>query len=227
MSRQSSGGEIHMKITGYARTNKGKWLNLFKVAYTDKNGKAKTWEVVSRKPVPKCVTGKFDPPDAVVVVPYHKKKDKMVIIREYRVALNGYEYALPAGLIDDDESVEETSRRELKEETGLDLTRVLKVSPPLNATAGMADENFTMVYCECEGHTSAECNEGTETIETILLSRGEAVELLNDDTATFDVKLWLVLSHFIQDNISCYSACQNNVPKSKFVSEQIDNRYSS
>ncbi|MBW2178044.1 MAG: NUDIX hydrolase [Deltaproteobacteria bacterium] len=187
-----------MKITGYKKITHKKWLNLFEVAYVDKNGQPKTWEVVSRKTTPKCITGDFIPPDAVVIVPFHRTEKKMVIIREYRVALAGFEYSLPAGLIDKEESIETASCRELKEETGLDITEILKISPPLNATAGMTDENFCMVYCQCEGSATADGNEGTETIETILVSPEDAAVLLADTKIRFDVKLWLELSRFAE-----------------------------
>ncbi|MBW1890626.1 MAG: NUDIX hydrolase [Deltaproteobacteria bacterium] len=187
-----------MKITGYKKITHKKWLNLFEVAYVDKNGQPKTWEVVSRKTTPKCITGDFIPPDAVVIVPFHRTEKKMVIIREYRVALAGFEYSLPAGLIDKEESIETASCRELKEETGLDITEILKISPSLNATAGMTDENLCMVYCQCEGSATAAGNKGTETIETILVSPEDAAVLLADTKVRFDVKLWLELSRFAE-----------------------------
>lgn len=186
-----------MDITGYKKVTDKKWLNLFDVRYRDKNGRLRTWEVVSRKSVPKCITRQFDPPDAVVIVPFHRDEQKLVVIREYRVALAGYEYALPAGLIDAGESVASASRRELKEETGLELIEIHKQSPTLYGTAGMTDENFTMVYCDCRGTVSARGNEGIETIETIQVSPSEAALLLKDTKNKFDVKLWLVLSRFV------------------------------
>ena len=189
-----------MEITGYKKVTDKKWLNLFDVQYRDKNGQSKQWEVVSRKAAPKCITGEFDPPDAVVIVPFHRDEKKLVVIREYRVALAGHEYALPAGLIDPGESIETTSQRELKEETGLELVEIHKKSPTLYGTAGMTDENFIMVYCDCEGTVSASGNEGTETIETLLVSPKDARDLLKDAEAKFDVKLWLVLSQFAEDN---------------------------
>ena len=189
-----------MKITGYEKITHKKWLNLFEVEYRDKNNQPKIWEVVSRKAVPKCITGGFDPPDAVVIVPFHKEARKLVIIREYRVALAGYEYALPAGLIDAEESIETTSCRELKEETGLELVEIHKKSPTLYGTAGMTDENFIMVYCDCEGTVSASGNEGTETIETLLVSPADAAILLADTKTKFDVKLWLELSRYAEGN---------------------------
>lgn len=190
-----------MEITGYKKVTNKKWLNLFEVQYSDKNGQSKTWEVASRKAAPKCITSDFDPPDAVVIVPFHKDQKKLVVIREFRVALAGYEYALPAGLIDQGESIEKASIRELKEETGLDITEILKISPPLNATAGMTDENFCMVYCDCEGTVSSSGNEGTEAIETLFVSPKNAAQLLDDHKAVFDVKLWLVLSRFVDNGL--------------------------
>ena len=185
-----------MEITGYNKITDKKWLNLFDVEYRDKKGQPKTWEVISRKPVPKCISSAFDPPDAVVIVPFHKDEKKLVVIREYRVALAGYEYALPAGLIDAGESLEMASGRELQEETGLELIEIHKKSPILYGTAGMTDENFVMVYCDCKGTVSASGNEGTESIETLLISPESAKDLLNDTKTKFDVKLWMVLSNF-------------------------------
>jgi ADP-ribose pyrophosphatase len=190
-----------MDITGYKKITDKKWLNLFEIEYRDKNNQPKTWEVVSRKDVPKCISGAFDPPDAVVIVAYHKIEHKLVIIREYRVAFAGFEYSLPAGLIDEGESIAAASDRELREETGLRIVDIREISPPLNATAGMADENFCMVYCDCEGTMSASGNEGTETIETLLVSPQDAGDLLNDGETKFDVKLWLVLSRFHENGV--------------------------
>ena len=190
-----------MEITGYKKITDKKWVNLFDVKYRDKKGQLKTWEVVSRKPVPKCISSVFDPPDAVVIVPFHKDEKKLVVIREYRVALAGYEYALPAGLIDAGESLETASGRELQEETGLELIEIHKKSPILYGTAGMTDENFVMVYCDCKGKVSASGNEGTESIETFLISPESAKDLLNDTETKFDVKLWMVLSRFSESGI--------------------------
>ena len=92
---------------------------MFEVAYIDKNGRNRTWQIASRAKEPKCVTGEFKIPDAVVIVPFHTAEKKIVITREYRVPLADYEYGFPAGLIDAGENIEQAACRELKEETGL------------------------------------------------------------------------------------------------------------
>jgi ADP-ribose pyrophosphatase len=185
-----------MKIIDSKKLTNLNWLNLFNVSYADRNGVHKIWRIASRAKEPKCVTKDFAKPDAVVMVPFHKSKNKMVITKEYRVPLADYEYGFPAGLIDEGETIEQAAGRELKEETGLDLTRFIKIGPPIYSSAGMTDESVSMVYVECDGDPSTDGNEGSENIEVIFVSREEALRLCNDASLKFDAKAWIVLVHF-------------------------------
>ena len=184
------------EIKDYKKLTDEKWLNLFEVNYVAKNGDAKSWKIASRQKQPKCVTGRYDRPDAVVIVPFHTAKNKMVIIREYRLPLNDYEYGFPAGLVDPGESVEQATRRELMEETGLTLSRLIKSSPPIYSSAGMSDESVAMVYVECEGEPSSGGNTDSELIEVLFISPSEATGLLGDTRLKFDAKAWLEISRF-------------------------------
>ena len=189
-----------MKIKGSRKLTAEKWLNLFDVSYIAKTGDEKSWQMASRQNEPKCLTGSYHRPDAVVIVPFHAVKKKMVITREYRVPLNGYEYGFPAGLIDTGESVEQAARRELMEETGLIVSRFIKASPPIYSSAGMTDESVTMVYVECEGEPSNSANTEFEQIEILLISRREALALLSDASLKFDAKAWLAISQFAEND---------------------------
>ncbi len=195
-----------MKIRGYRKLTDGKWLNLFDVAYVDKSGISRNWQVVSRNSEPKCVSGRFDRPDAVLMIPYHRTQKKLVVLKEYRVSLAGFQYEFPAGLIDMGETIEEAAGRELMEETGLRLMHITRTSPPLYNTAGLADESVVLVYCECEGQPSNANNQSSETIEVCMLSPQSASDVLADPTAKFDTKLWLELDRFS----TLYSNCQEN-----------------
>src|SRR5210317_2615839 len=137
---------------------------MFEVAYQDKSGGNKSWQVATRARQPKCVSGRYTEPDAVVIVPFHTSENKIVITREYRIPLADFEYGFPAGLIDAGESIEQASRRELKEETGLDITRFNGISPSIYSSAGMSDESVAMVYVECDGKPSTGQNTGSEFI---------------------------------------------------------------
>ena len=189
-----------MEIKGSRKLTAARWLNLFEVGYIARTGEEKSWQIASRQKEPKCVSGQYHRPDAVVIVPYHRTRHKMIITRESRVPLNDYEYGFPAGLVDSGESIEQAARRELREETGLTVSRFMKISPPIYSSAGMTDESVAMVYVECEGEPSTRANTESELIEIVLISPQEALDLLSDKTLKFDAKAWLVISQFAKSN---------------------------
>ena len=173
-----------------------KWLRLFRVDYRLENHGERSWAVATRKERPRCITGRFEAPDAVIIVAYHVPTSKIVVTREYRVALADYEYGFPAGLLEAGEAVENAARRELREETGLEVTRVLKTSPCLYSSAGITDESMTLVYVECDGEPSVGGNEASEIIEVLFVSPQEADRLCRNSSLKFDAKAWLVLTRF-------------------------------
>jgi ADP-ribose pyrophosphatase len=173
-----------------------RWLRLFRVNYRFADGADRSWVIATRNERPRCISGRFETPDAVIIVAYHREISRIVVTREYRVALADYEYGFPAGLVEAGESVEAAARRELFEETGLKATRVLQTSPCLYSSAGMTDESMVLVHVECEGEPSAAGNDASELIEVLLLSPEEAGRLCGNPALKFDAKAWLVLSSF-------------------------------
>ncbi len=180
--------EFVKKITDYLH------LNMFEITYSDTKGREKIWSFASRNDPPKCVSGHFETPDAVVIVPYHTDKKQLVIIKEFRVPLGDYQYGFPAGLVDAGETIDTSVIRELKEETGLVMTQINRLSPPIYSSSGMTDESIVMAYVDCSGEVSNEGNTSSEDIETIFVSPDEARELCCNSQIKCDVKTWLVLS---------------------------------
>lgn len=187
-----------MKIKKAQKLTHQKWLNLFDVAFTDKNREEKSWQLATREDQPKCITGHFEKPDAVIIVPFHKDQEKVVLTKEYRVPLGDFEYGFPAGLVDAGETLQEAARRELQEETGLNISRFIKISQPIYSSAGMTDESVAMVHVECDGTPSVDKNADAELIEVMLISQSEASRLCEDVKLKFDAKAWLVLSRFAE-----------------------------
>lgn len=91
----------------------------------------KTWEVWRR--------GK-----AAAVLPYDPDADAVVLIEQFRLpalaaGIDPVLVELPAGLLDDGETAEQTARREMQEEMALSVTDLLHVGDFL-LTPGGADE---------------------------------------------------------------------------------------
>ena len=179
-----------------------KWLNLFETTYTNKLGKVCKWIFASRRKEPVVVGDRKA--DAVIIVPIYKDTtahvSKVVLIKQYRPAIGGDECEFPAGLIDGDESYHATARRELKEETGLEMDDVRKYIPPCYSSSGMTDESVAMVFATCYGTPYTDGNEESEDIEIITLERHEIGEFLDVPGRLFSIKTYLGLLLMISDD---------------------------
>ncbi len=179
-----------------------KFLKLYDVTYKNKKGIEGHWTFSSRKSKECLDSQNFNgaevKPDAVVIVPYHKEEEKLVLIKQFRVPLNDYIYELPAGLIDNCEEVNIAATRELKEETGLKVEEIIesKIGERLYLSPGMTDESVTLIYCTCSGEVSKDYLEDDEDIETILVSPEEAKKLI-ESKENFDIKCYIMLQKFI------------------------------
>src|SRR5262245_66486624 len=108
-----------MQIKHVEKLTNERWVNLFRADF-EHNGHEGKWVFASRKQQPH--TGRSS--DAVIIAPVLRNPGepaRLVMIREFRIPVGDYVIGLPAGLIDPGESVEETIRREIHEETGLPL----------------------------------------------------------------------------------------------------------
>lgn len=164
-----------------------KWLGLWRIEENNKQ-----WTFASRKKNP-FVVG----PDAVVIVPILRDKllgDKLVVISEYRTVLGGREYSFPAGLIDEKEAIIEAAKRELFEETGLVVTKILQMSPVVYSSAGMTDESVAFAVVEVTGTATCKNQEKTEDIQVLLLNEKQTSDLARQKnefvSAKISAKTW-------------------------------------
>lgn len=192
---------MNNKIKDVKTLVKTKFVGLYDVEYKNKQNEDRHWMVASRKSEDELkevyLEGKEDKIDAVVIAAFHESENKLVLIKQFRVPINNYIYELPAGLVDNDESMESTVARELKEETGLDLLKInyVKSRQKVYLSPGMTDESVAFVYCTCEGELSNEFLEDDEDIESMLISKEQAKEILKSDEI-IDIKSYLILQMF-------------------------------
>lgn len=173
-----------------------KHLNLYSTELKTERGSV-PWIYASRKD---GAGPKRSGADAVAIIAIVNAEDepRLVVTREYRAPLGAFEIAPPAGLIDPGESVATAGARELREETGLELTRVLHVSPPLASSAGMTDESVALLYAEAQGVPSREHLTEHESIETKLMSLADIRVLLkNPGSDIISCRLYPVMLAFL------------------------------
>lgn len=165
-----------------------KFLNMIKTEYKNKNNDDAEWFHVER----------VNNPDIVMIVPVIDTDDgtKLVVTKEYRVPIEGYEYGFPAGIVDEGESVEDAIRRELYEETGLNLNTINILTPKLFNSAGMTNESVHIALVTADGTISTENNEASEDIEVLTLSSEEITKLLQRDDIKMGAKAWLAMYTF-------------------------------
>ncbi len=185
-----------MKIKKVCKITDFRHLNLYSIFYTDRMKADKQWIFASRSTHSNPLSADADKPDAVVIVPFFAAQKKLVLIREFRVALGDFQYGFPAGLVDENEDIETAARRELFEETGLKITKLVRKSPAVFSSSGMTDESVSLVFVECSGQPTSQFNEASEEIQVVLVSQNDARDLLADDTLKFDVKTWIVLNQY-------------------------------
>lgn len=134
----------------------------------------------------------------IIYAVYGEKRDKVVLIRQFRYPINDYIYEFPAGLVEDGEDMFEAGVREIYEETGLTFTP-RKVddayAKPYYTTVGMTDECCGTVYGYCTGVPSNSHQEDSEDIQIVLADREECKRILREENVA--IMCAYMLMHFI------------------------------
>lgn len=155
------------------------FLKKYLLDYDIGEGESYQYELASRNDIKSISELGKGKENAVCIVPIYSD-GSLCVCKEWRYAINDYLYEFPAGLIDDGETVEMAAGRELKEETGLDLVKVLKVYPAAYSSAGMTDEKVAIVLCLVDGEITG--SRGKEEIFPMKMSLNDALLLIQDET---------------------------------------------
>ncbi|KAI1105972.1 MutT/nudix family protein [Jackrogersella minutella] len=118
------------------------WAKLVKLTYTDSKSQTRTWESAERTTRPKN-----SDIDGVGIVAILEKPTgpEIVLQKQYRAPIDKVTIEVPAGLIDEGETVEEAAIRELKEETGY-VAKASETTPMMFNDPGFCNTNLRMVH---------------------------------------------------------------------------------
>lgn len=185
-----------MKLLGIEKVREGKYLKNYELTYLNKAGSEKKYEIVSRSEIPdKEALGTSVSGISMVVLCNHK----LLLLKEFRMGINRTIYNLCAGLLEPGETIEDCARRELYEETGLQLKRIIDILPPSFAAVAISDIQTQIVLVEAEGDFSDHTSDN-EQIQAQFYSREECEELLK--TAEFSSRSQLIAYFFTKNAFS-------------------------
>lgn len=140
-----------MKLIRINKKYEGKYLSYYVADYELNNGNIKSYELISRDKNLNIDNFGHNKPAGVGLVPFSVDKEKILLQAEFRLATNNVVYNFPAGLIDKGESTLEAAKRELREETGLEMVECIDILPPSYANQGTSDEKMQIVVCTVKG----------------------------------------------------------------------------
>ena len=190
------------RINGIKKLTDNRYLNLYELDATFRDGSRAPYYVASRRKFPDSIKAAShdNHPDGVILCGvYGEEKDHLVLIRQYRYPIDGYVYEFPAGLVEPGEDMVQAGIREMLEETGLSFSPVHSTQP-FFMTVGMTDESCGFVFGYCEGTPSNAHQEGSEDIQVILADRAECRRILQEELVAMPCAL--VLMQFANGDFS-------------------------
>lgn len=191
------------RIKNIKKQTENHHLNMYKLEAENRLGGKMNYFVASRaeKVEDMKISTRDHKPDGVIIYSlYGEKKDKVVLVRQYRYSIDDYIYEFPAGLVDEGESWQEAGVREMKEETGLDFHPVQAdelFQKPYFTTIGMTDECCGTIYGYSDGEISRAGLEDSEDIEVVLADKKEVLRILKEERVA--IMCAYMLMHFLKD----------------------------
>lgn len=170
-----------MKLKRIEKVMEGKFVTRYDLVYETIDEKEKVYEMISRN---KSITTLDDlqnhKPDAVVLILHNEDGDKVLLNKEFRMAVGKWVYNFPAGLIDPGEEPVESAARELKEETGLDLVSIDEVLFNSYSAVGFSNEVNVCVVGTAKGNFQ-QSSSTFEEIEAGWFSKEEVLQLMKNN----------------------------------------------
>lgn len=167
-----------MKLIKLNPVDDGKYLKRYELVYENRLGKEKHYEIVSRRKIsgPEDLGTETSGISMIVTM-----GDRLLLLKEFRMAINREVYNLCAGMIAPGENIEQCVARELYEETGLKVKKILKILPASYSAVAISDIMTNLVYVEAEGTISHEHASANEQIKASFYTVDELEKLLETE----------------------------------------------
>lgn len=166
-----------LELIKFEKIKDGKYLKNYEITYSNKAGKEKKYEIVSRRELTSADDLGAAPSGVSIVATCG---EKLLLLHEFRMGVNRTVYNLCAGMLEEGESIEECITRELYEETGLQLRQINIILPPSFAAVAISDTTTYIAFAEVDGAFSDHSSEN-EQIEAAFYSKEEVKELLETE----------------------------------------------
>lgn len=167
-----------MILNSINKVRNGKYLKNYELNYTNKSGKSKIFEIVSYNDI-NSIADLGNHVDGVVIVALVDKK--LLLLHEFRMGVNKRIYNLCAGRIEKNESIEECVKRELFEESGLELLSICEILKPAYASVGLSDTANQLVIVKAKGNIEDHTSENEDIIAN-LYTKEQVENLLSEFT---------------------------------------------
>lgn len=122
------------------------------------------------------------------------EEDEMLLVKQFRKAVEDFLYEIPAGILNIAEVPVEGAIRELKEETGYEAKKVKQICE-FYSSPGFTNEKIYLFKAEDLLYTSTNFDED-ECIETITVSKDDAIKML-ETGRILDSKTIIGVLHWI------------------------------
>lgn len=167
-----------MRFKEIIKKENGKYINRYDIVYETEDKNEKVYEIISRdKRLDSFEKLHGNKPDAVVIIVTDEADEKILLNKEYRLAVGDWVYNFPAGLIDKGETPMIAAARELKEETGLELYEITDFIGESYSAVGFSNEINVCVVGKARG-TFEKSDSDVEEIEPGWYTKAQVRELL-------------------------------------------------
>ena len=190
-----------MQLIKMEKVKDGRYLKNYELTYENKAGKEKKYEIVSRKDL-QTVSDIGSQPSGVSIIA--TKNNKLLLLREFRMGVNKFIYNLCAGMLEEQESIEECIKRELYEETGLRVKEFLDILPPSYSAVAISDVKTYIAFVEAEGDFEDHSSDN-EQIEARFYTRDEVKAMLA--TEEFSSRAQLAAYFLRKENFRYENIC--------------------